>query len=152
MSYVYYNPNPLKLSVGDCTIRAISCALNMSWKETYLNLLIQGYNKKYTHNSSIYSILTCLLGCRELTNYFQKAEIINYIISNKNNKPVSFSYLAFMDSLVLNNINDLNNSLYNLRNIKCQTYVQIVIRLKISVIIVHMVHLSLARASTLFVL
>ena len=43
MSYVYYNPNPLKLSVGDCTIRAISCALNMSWKETYLALCTQGF-------------------------------------------------------------------------------------------------------------
>ncbi len=38
MSYVYYNPNPLKLSVGDCTIRAISKALNISWDETYLAL------------------------------------------------------------------------------------------------------------------
>jgi hypothetical protein len=43
MSYIYYNPNPLNLSVNDCTVRAISKAINMSWKETYLNLLIQGY-------------------------------------------------------------------------------------------------------------
>ncbi len=43
MSYVYYNPNPLKLSVGDCTIRAISRALNMSWKRTFLSLAIQGF-------------------------------------------------------------------------------------------------------------
>ena len=43
MSYIYYNPNPLKLSVGDCTIRAISCALNYSWKHTYLSLAIQGF-------------------------------------------------------------------------------------------------------------
>ena len=43
MSYVYYNPNPLKLSVGDCTVRAISCALQMSWKETYLSLCTQGF-------------------------------------------------------------------------------------------------------------
>jgi hypothetical protein len=43
MSYVYYNPNPLKLSVGDCTIRAISRALNLSWKRTYLSLSIQGF-------------------------------------------------------------------------------------------------------------
>ena len=43
MSYVYYNPNPLKLSVGDCTIRAISRALNYSWKRTYLSLVIQGF-------------------------------------------------------------------------------------------------------------
>ena len=42
MSYVYYNPNPLKLSVGDCTIRAISCALNISWIKTYILLTAQG--------------------------------------------------------------------------------------------------------------
>lgn len=38
--YVYYNPNPLGLSVGDCTIRAISCALNIPWEQTY-DLLAQ---------------------------------------------------------------------------------------------------------------
>lgn len=38
--YVYYNPNPLGLSVGDCTIRALSCALNISWEQTY-DLLAQ---------------------------------------------------------------------------------------------------------------
>lgn len=42
MSYVYYNPNPLGLSVGDCTIRAISQALSMTWEETYLALMNQG--------------------------------------------------------------------------------------------------------------
>ena len=36
--YIYYNPNPLGLSVGDCTIRAISRALNITWELTY-NLL-----------------------------------------------------------------------------------------------------------------
>ena len=44
MSYVYYNPNPLKISVGDCTIRAISKALSISWEKTYLSLAIQGFN------------------------------------------------------------------------------------------------------------
>jgi len=44
MSYIEYNPNPSGLSVGDCTIRAISKALNLTWKETYLYLLIQGYS------------------------------------------------------------------------------------------------------------
>ena len=43
MFYVYYNPNPLKLSVGDCVIRAISCALNKSWKETYVEIVTQGF-------------------------------------------------------------------------------------------------------------
>lgn len=40
--YIYYNPNPKGLSVGDCTIRAISCALSLSWKRTYLYLVSQG--------------------------------------------------------------------------------------------------------------
>ena len=43
MSYIHYNPNPLKLSVGDCTIRAISCALNISWDETYWALANLGF-------------------------------------------------------------------------------------------------------------
>lgn len=43
MRYISYNPNPMGLSVGDCTIRAISKVTNQSWKTTYLNLVIQGY-------------------------------------------------------------------------------------------------------------
>ena len=43
MSYVYYNPNPLGLSVGDCTIRAISRALNLTWEQTYNALARQGF-------------------------------------------------------------------------------------------------------------
>lgn len=43
MSYIYYNPNPLKLSVGDCTIRAISRALNISWDKTYKALTNLGF-------------------------------------------------------------------------------------------------------------
>lgn len=43
MSYIYYNPNPMGLSVGDCTIRAISKITNTSWEITYLNLILQGY-------------------------------------------------------------------------------------------------------------
>lgn len=43
MSYIYYNPNPLKLSVGDCTIRAISKVTNQTWEQTYLDLTNQGF-------------------------------------------------------------------------------------------------------------
>lgn len=43
MAYIYYNPNPLGLSVGDCTIRAISRALDLSWTDTYMGLVNQGY-------------------------------------------------------------------------------------------------------------
>lgn len=43
MSYVYYNPNPLMLSVGDCTVRAISKVTGWDWQHTYLELMLQGY-------------------------------------------------------------------------------------------------------------
>jgi hypothetical protein len=43
MSYVYYNPNPLGLSVGDCTIRAISRATNQSWEQTYDSIAQLGF-------------------------------------------------------------------------------------------------------------
>ena len=33
--YKYYNPNPAGRSVGDCSIRAISKALDLSWDEAY---------------------------------------------------------------------------------------------------------------------
>ena len=42
--YKYYNPNPRNRSrVGDCTVRAISKALGISWDSAYLDLVIQGY-------------------------------------------------------------------------------------------------------------
>ena len=42
--YQYYNPNPQnRKGVGDCTVRAISKALGISWKTAYVDLVIQGY-------------------------------------------------------------------------------------------------------------
>lgn len=42
-SYHYYNPNPRKKNVSDCTVRAISKATGKDWGEVYLALCIQGY-------------------------------------------------------------------------------------------------------------
>lgn len=41
--YITYNPNPHANRVGDCTIRAISKALNQDWKTTYASLSAYGY-------------------------------------------------------------------------------------------------------------
>lgn len=41
--YIFVNQNPQNKLVGDCTIRAISTALNQEWQETYIGLLIEGY-------------------------------------------------------------------------------------------------------------
>lgn len=37
-----YNPNPAGKNVGDCTVRAISKALDQGWEKTYIDLCIQG--------------------------------------------------------------------------------------------------------------
>lgn len=41
--YIQYNANPVNARVGDCVIRAVSKALNQSWEETYIGMMIQGY-------------------------------------------------------------------------------------------------------------
>lgn len=41
--FIPYNPNPKHLTVGDCTVRAISKVLGQSWEETYIGLSTQGY-------------------------------------------------------------------------------------------------------------
>lgn len=43
MSIVYYQPNPCERRVGDCSVRAISKALNLTWEESYLKLVTAGY-------------------------------------------------------------------------------------------------------------
>lgn len=41
--YIPYNPNPTRGNVGDCTVRAISKALNQTWEKTYAGLSAYGY-------------------------------------------------------------------------------------------------------------
>lgn len=42
MAYVYYNPNPLGQSVGDCVVRALSKLLDAEWFDIYVDLCYQG--------------------------------------------------------------------------------------------------------------
>lgn len=41
--YVYFNPNPVGRSVGDCAIRAISKALGISWEDAYAKVVVNGF-------------------------------------------------------------------------------------------------------------
>lgn len=43
-TWIYYNPNPCKRSVGDCSVRAVSKALGTSWKRAYTLLAEEGYD------------------------------------------------------------------------------------------------------------
>ena len=40
--YIEYNPNPCGRRVGDCAVRAISKALDMSWEAAYVTLALNG--------------------------------------------------------------------------------------------------------------
>jgi hypothetical protein len=41
--FVFYNPNPAGRTVGDCSVRAISKALDTDWETAYLLLVINGF-------------------------------------------------------------------------------------------------------------
>ena len=41
--WIYYNPNPRGSVVGDCTVRAISKAMDQDWETTYAGLSSLGY-------------------------------------------------------------------------------------------------------------
>lgn len=43
MSYTYYNPNPVGKNVGDCAVRAVSKALDVSWETAYTLLTANGF-------------------------------------------------------------------------------------------------------------
>ncbi len=42
MGYHSYNVNPSGKQVGDCTVRAISCALDQDWETTYIGIALEG--------------------------------------------------------------------------------------------------------------
>lgn len=41
--YKYYNPNPRGKNVGDCTVRAVSKALNQNWEQAFAGLTATGF-------------------------------------------------------------------------------------------------------------
>lgn len=42
--YKHYNPNPAGARVGDCAVRALSCATGQSWERVYAGLCAMGYD------------------------------------------------------------------------------------------------------------
>lgn len=41
--WIEFNNNPVNRRVGDCSVRALSLALNVGWEEAYLMSAINGY-------------------------------------------------------------------------------------------------------------
>lgn len=46
MSWSQYNPNPAGRAVGDCAVRAIAKALNLTWDQAYAKIALNGYMMK----------------------------------------------------------------------------------------------------------
>ena len=43
MSFIFTNPNPKGIFVGDCTIRALAIILERTWRDVYTGLTLQGF-------------------------------------------------------------------------------------------------------------
>ena len=43
MAYVYYNENPTGRHVGDCSVRAVSKALDIDWETAYCMICANGF-------------------------------------------------------------------------------------------------------------
>ena len=42
--FEYFNPNPRNIkNIGDCTVRAVSKALGISWNNAFIDLVLQAY-------------------------------------------------------------------------------------------------------------
>lgn len=41
--WIYYNPNPISVRVGDCAIRAVAKALNVDWETAYALISTNGF-------------------------------------------------------------------------------------------------------------
>lgn len=56
--YVFYNPNPRGIKVGDCVIRAIAKVLKMPWDKVYAEMmLIKVQNKNVSPKEKVQELL-----------------------------------------------------------------------------------------------
>lgn len=55
LAWVQYDPNPVQSNngVGDCAVRAIAKALNLTWEQAYSRLALNGYLMGDMPNSDI---------------------------------------------------------------------------------------------------
>lgn len=44
MEYIYNDPNPLNKNIGDCTVRAIAIAENITWDKAFMELCVYAFS------------------------------------------------------------------------------------------------------------
>lgn len=55
MAYIYYNPNPMQRRVEDCSIRAVSKALGISWDKAFTLITKKAFDlKDMAHSNSVW--------------------------------------------------------------------------------------------------
>lgn len=58
MAYIYYNPNPMQRRVEDCSIRAVSKALNIPWEKSFALISSKAFQMKdMPHSNSVWGSL-----------------------------------------------------------------------------------------------
>lgn len=68
MSYVYFNPNPLqRKNVGDCTVRCLAKALNISWDSAFIDLASHAFFSKDMPSSN--SVINAYLHSKGYRRY-----------------------------------------------------------------------------------
>lgn len=48
-----FNPNPLGVRTGDCSVRAIAAALDLTWDEAFLLLSVEAFARKDMPDSNV---------------------------------------------------------------------------------------------------
>lgn len=56
MAYIFYNPNPEKKLIEDCTVRAISKLTGQDWETSYIGIVSQGLkDHDMPHSNAVWS-------------------------------------------------------------------------------------------------
>ena len=91
MGYVYFCNNPRgKCHIGDCVIRAISKAMGTSWENTYIDLVMEGYDMcdmpssnavwgKYLHSKRFHE--TLIPDIHTVSDFCEMHPVGKYILS-----------------------------------------------------------------------
>lgn len=65
--WIEYNCNPLGKKVGDCTVRAISCAMERDWDSTFIELMVKALELADMPSSN--SVWGAYLHCKGFDRY-----------------------------------------------------------------------------------
>ena len=71
--YIFYNPNPKGSNIGDCVIRALTKACDMTWDDVYLDLMLLGFAMKDMPSANH------VWGTYLMQNRFQRFAILKHI-------------------------------------------------------------------------